>query len=172
MRTRQVVIIAVAVLILAACGSQDAPSDAGEPPAPVETVPAPETPELPTDTGTEGDSDSAFAFTPSVAVPEGVPVYPGAELWSDMPSGPAWQWLYQTTGSGNEIVAFFTEALEGLGFEIDEEHTFAMFEEFFVATTDEVVRVYWLAPDEEGVDEDTPDRGYGLVVDIEAWEAR
>lgn len=120
------------------------------------------------------DINGSGGFVPSVAVPDGLPVYPDAELWNDLPSfgEGVWQWLYQTTGSGNDIVDFFVDALQDIGFDIDSEDTYAFNEEFFITTADQVVRVYWLDGDEPEMDPDTPNRGYGIIVDLEGWEAR
>jgi len=122
----------------------------------------------------ESHDPDTFVFVPSVAVPEDLPIYPDAELWSDMPAGEeCWQWLYQTTGSGNDIVEFFVDALQDLGFDIDSEYTFAEREEFSIITTDNIVGVYWLGSDEsEDLTADTPNRGYGIFVHQEGWGAR
>lgn len=112
-------------------------------------------------------------FVPRKAVPHNIPVYPGAILVNDIASygDNSWQWLYDTTGSGNEIINFFTTALRDLGLEINEEGTLAIHEEFFVATTNSVVSVYWLNDDElgEGVNPDTPGRGYAIIVNLDEW---
>ena len=118
------------------------------------------------------ESDSS-GFTPGVAVPDGLPVYPGAELANDLPGGEGrHQWLYQTTGSGNDIVEFFVDAFQDLGFGIDSDFTFAEREEFVVTTSDHVVQVYWLGSEESDLTADTPNRGYGIVVLVDQWEAR
>ena len=112
-------------------------------------------------------------YTPSEALPEGIPVYPGAILWGDTPSQENWQWLYTTTGSGNEIVDFFTRELTALGFAIDDEYTFTYGDEFFISTKDGIIGVYWLGDEAaKNATPDTPNRGYGIIVDVEAWENR
>ncbi len=120
---------------------------------------------------TGGESDSS-GFVPSEPVPEGLPVYPDAVLTNDLPSFDGrWQWLYQTTGSGNDIMEFFVGAFEDLGFDIDPQFTFAEREEFVVTTADGVVEVYWLSSEESDLTPDSPDRGYGIVVLQERWTA-
>ena len=116
-------------------------------------------------------------YVPEKAVPKNLPVYPGAILWNDSISGNDWMWLYSTTGSGNEIVEFFTTELQNLGFEIDADSTFAIYEEFGVTTKDRTVIVYWLGTsdleiEEEDVDPDTPGRGYGIIVNLDNWNSR
>lgn len=96
--------IAVTALVIAGCTSQDDPSGAALPTAPSEAPPSTEAPDP------QDDSDTGSDFVPSVPVPADLPVYPGAQLWNDLPSGSDWQWMYQTTGSGNEIVAFFIDS--------------------------------------------------------------
>jgi len=114
---------------------------------------------------------------PKKAVPDNLPIYPEAILWSDTISygeGNNWQWLYSTTGSGNEIVEFFTKELQNLGFEIDEEYTIAFREEFFVTTTDSVINVYWLDSDNltDDVTADTPNRHYGIIINLDEWKTQ
>ncbi len=116
-------------------------------------------------------------YIPKKALPEGIPVYPGAILTGDIPSvGDGWQWLYKTTGSGNEILEFFIDSFQELGFEIDNDFTTANYEEFFVVTKDNTISVYWLDSDSiSDVDEvtpDTPNRHYSIVVDLTKWENR
>lgn len=119
------------------------------------------------------------SYVPEKAVPENLPIYPGAILWNDSISygDNNWMWLYSTTGSGNEIVEFFTTELLNLGFEIDADSTFAIHEEFGVTTADRAVIVYWLGTsdleiEEEDVDPDTPGRGYGIIVNFDVWNSR
>ena len=119
------------------------------------------------------DINGSDGFVPGVAVPDGLPVYPGAELRNDLPGvGERWQWLYSTTGSGNDIVEFFVDAFQDLGFGIDSDYTFADREEFFITTDDLMVQVYWLASEDDDLNPDTPNRGYGIVVDLDRWAAR
>ncbi|MDY6827693.1 MAG: hypothetical protein SVV67_11155 [Bacillota bacterium] len=132
-----------------------------------------------TDSIDNTDNENNDKYVPQKAVPEDLPIYPGAILWSDSTSygeDNNWQWLYSTTGSGNEIVEFFIKELQNLGFEIDEEYTFANREEFFVTTTDLIVQVYWLDSDNlsevDAVTADTPNRHYSIVVNLDEWEAR
>ncbi|MGI6497368.1 MAG: hypothetical protein ACOX0U_00750 [Oscillospiraceae bacterium] len=112
-------------------------------------------------------------YVPQKAVPKNLPVYPDAVLWSDMETwaaeGTGWMWCYNTTASGNEIVEFFKTELQNLGFEIDENGTFAFREEFSVATTDGVIGVGWLDDEIEDVNPDTPGRGYAIVVHLDEW---
>lgn len=115
-------------------------------------------------------------YIPKKAVPKNLPIYPDAILWGDMISfgDNSWQWLYTTTGSGNEIVEFFKTELQNLGFEIDEEYTYAEHEEFFVSTTNLVIQVYWLDSDNltDEVNADTPERHYGIIVNLDEWDNR
>ncbi len=119
------------------------------------------------------------SYVPQKAVPENLPIYPDATLSSDSAFygddswGNSWQWFYSTNASGNEIVEFFKTEFQNLGFEIDEEQTFANFEEFFVTTTESVIGVYWLSidefPTEVDVNPDTPGREYAIVVNLDEW---
>ena len=90
--------------------------------------------------------------------------------------GDSWQWLYKTIGSGKEIMEFFIDLLQELGFEIDNDSTIANYEEFFVVTKDNIIRVYWLDSESiaavDKVTPDTPNRHYSIVVDLEKWENR
>ena len=112
-------------------------------------------------------------YMPQKAVPENLPIYPDAILSGDTASygDNSWQWLYSTTDSGNEIVEFFKTELQNLGFEINEDQTFAYREEFFVTTTDSVIQVYYLDSDNlpDEVNPDTPGRHYGIVVNLDEW---
>lgn len=125
----------------------------------------------------EQKTPQSDVYVPRKAVPEGLPVYPDAVLINDLSalSDDHWQWLYSTTGSGNDIMLFFINALQESGFGIDSEYTIANYEEFFITTTDEVIRVYWLdsenLADVDTVTPDTPDRHYGIVVNLKAWNA-
>lgn len=124
------------------------------------------------------DSTDYDNYVPQKAVPDDLPTYPDAVLTSDIVSFEenSWQWLYSTTGSGNEIVEFFRTELQSLGFEIDEERTIANYEEFFVATTDSIIQIYWLDSDNlseiDAVTPDTPNRHYSIIVNLDKWEAR
>ncbi len=116
-------------------------------------------------------------YEPNKAVPENLPIYPDAILTYDVASygDNSWQWLYNTTASGNEIVEFFKTEFQNLGFEIDGDGTFAYREEFFIATTDSVISVYWLSIDDlpdEDVNPDTSGRGYSIVVNLDQWNDR
>ncbi|HKK96349.1 MAG TPA: hypothetical protein VJ916_08570 [Anaerovoracaceae bacterium] len=115
-------------------------------------------------------------YVPEIAVPDGLPVYPDAILYNDLISygDNSWQWFYATTGSGNDIVEFFRTEFQNLGFAIDEEYTFAQREEFFATTADSVISVYWLDSDNltDDVNEDTPERHYGIIVDLDGWNDR
>jgi hypothetical protein len=126
------------------------------------------------------DNTGQGSYVPQKAVPKNLPIYPGAILGSDFAFfGPSdfgdnsWQWNYIPNASGNEIVEFFRTEFENLGFEIDEDFTYALGEEFFVNTTDRIVAVYFLGGDDvpAGVEvtADTPGRHYGIVVDLDKW---
>lgn len=159
-------VVVVLILTVSACSGNNEAPDIG-----TDNIE-----DVSTDNGSSEDSreSDTSGFVPSVAVPEDLPIYPGAELWSDMPSaGERWQWLYQTTDSGNDIVDFFVDAFQDLGFEIDFDYTFAEREEFSITTADHIVQVYWLDSEEiDDITADTPNRGYGIVVDQERWAAR
>ena len=127
--------------------------------------------------GEPGEIDDVDEYVPEVAVPDGLPVYPGAEIEYDMPTEEGrWQWHYSTTGSGNDILAFFVGALQELGFSINSDRTIAFREEFFTITDDEIVRVYWLDSDNlaeiDDVTADTPNRWYTIDVHLDSWAAR
>lgn len=118
------------------------------------------------------DPDNS-GYKSSKAVPKNLPVYPGAVLWSDSRGygESEWMWLYDTSGSGNQIVEFFTTELNKLGLKVDEEKALAFRETFFVMTEDYVVQVFWLGDDhiDENTNEDTPNRGYGIIVNLDKW---
>jgi hypothetical protein len=125
-------------------------------------------------TDSENESDE---FVPTKPFPEGLPIYPGAILTSEISSpGSNWQWLFQTTGSGNDIRTFFINSLTELGFAIDNEASIAKYEEFFVITEDGTISVYWLDSDSisdiDNITPDTPNRHYAISVDLEKWENR
>ena len=120
----------------------------------------------------ESSETDDSAFEPSVPFPDEIPVYPGAVLYADLPNwDDTWQWLFTTTGSGNDIVEFFVDAFQEMGYEIDPEFTYAEREEFGITTADHSIQIYWL--DYEGsiddVDADTPNRWYGVILDPEDW---
>jgi len=123
---------------------------------------------------TNNDSEE---YIPTKPLPEGLPVYPEAILINEIPSNEgSWQWLFQTTGSGREIMTFFINSLSELGFSIDNSATIANHEEFFVITADKTIRVYWLdsesIADIDNVTPDTPNRNYAIFVDLNRWETR
>lgn len=112
-------------------------------------------------------------FVPQKPEPENLPIYPGAVLVNDAISygENKWQWFYETTASGTEIVNYFTEAFEDMGIEVDAEGTFTFYEEFFVSTEKYVATVYWLGTDElgEDINADTPGRSYAIIIDFNLW---
>lgn len=110
-------------------------------------------------------------FIPRVEIPSNLPVYPVAYLINDAAMGGDghWAWLYATDASANEIVAFFSQTFLDLGYELDEDFTFAMYEEFFIVTKSLELQVFWL---DDGISEanpDTPNRWYAILVNLEAW---
>lgn len=112
-------------------------------------------------------------FVPQKAVPKDLPVFPGAILWFDSETwaaeGTNWMWFYNTTGSANQIVEFFTAELKNLEFEID---AFALGEEFSVRDVNGLVNVGWIDDGIEDVNPDTPGRGYMIIVNLDAWNNR
>lgn len=97
----------VLVLTVSACSTNSGNNEAPDlEPDPTEDVSP--------DNGSNAESEpDAFVFVPSVAVPAGLPIFPDAILRNDLTGGGEgkWQWHYQTTGSGSDIVEFFVEAL-------------------------------------------------------------
>lgn len=124
----------------------------------------------------EESDNTEYDYVPSKALPENLPIYPGATLWSDNETwateGTNWMWFFNTTGSANEIVEFFTTEFQKLGFEIDENSTFANYEEFFVRDTTRTVEIGWLGSEIEDINPDTPGRGYMIIVNLDAWNKR
>ncbi|NLN69457.1 MAG: hypothetical protein GX142_01530 [Chloroflexi bacterium] len=124
----------------------------------------------------DNSGGNGFVYEPKMPVPKDLPVYPGAVLWSEVEgawegadSG-NWMWLYNSEGSGNEIVEFFKTELEAMGFEIGTAH--ATQEEFGVSDVDFIVAVGFL---DDGISDPTPDtpgRGYMITLNLEAWENR
>ena len=124
----------------------------------------------------EKENKPKHDFVPQKAVPNNLPVYPDAILWSDTETwtteGTNWMWLYNTTASANEIIDFFTTELQNLGFEIDPKFTFANYEEFFVRDTTKTVEVGWMDDGIEDVNPDTSGRGYMIIVNLDKWNER
>lgn len=128
---------------------------------------------------TGSSQGDATAHTPDRAVPAGFPVFPGAVLGNDFSGGPdAHNYLYSTSGSAEEIVAFFADAFRGLGLDVTEE--FAVNEEFGVAVHlpiadgvgARVAAVYFIDDGVANATPSTPGRGYAVMIDFTAWSAR
>ncbi len=156
----KLIIVALIMTMVVGCGISDDTNNAGE-----------------QNNLKNGEETQSEEFIPSKELPAGIPVYPGAILSGEItPSEDAWQWLYQTTATGNEIVTFFVNELIELGFEIDNYGTTANREEFFISTKDEIIRVYWLDSESiayiDDVTPNTPNRHYSIVVNLPAWENR
>ncbi len=111
-----------------------------------------------------------YVYQPERALPDGLPVFPGAVLTYDTQvwaaEGTAWMWMYEEAGSANEIVEFFKTELEKLGFEIDK--AFADREEFHVADKTGTVSLGYSADQEEDMNQ----LGYMITVNLDAWDKR
>jgi hypothetical protein len=164
---RVLISAAVVVLALAACGGEETGAETTAAPAPTTattdsdatTAPAPE----------DGPGDDVF--TPSVPLPFDFPVFPGAVLWNEFPAGTGHNYLYNTSGTAEEIVEFFAIAFHDLGIEVT--GVSAIHEEFFVYAalpgSDVGVSIYFLDDGLDDVTPSTPGRGYGVNIDLEAW---
>lgn len=124
----------------------------------------------------EEEEDDDDGYVPMEALPEDLPIYPGAYMWLDTSAwreteGFYWSWAFDTDASAEEIMNFYRKKLEDLGFEIDEERTFERSGEFHLTTTCETVSVGW-GDGEPGETAQTPDRDYILVVNLTEWEKR
>lgn len=172
---RRVLVILVALsLFAAACGDDDsgdvttAPTtSSGDTTA---TTPTTVDDATTTSTTTAGGDD----FTPGTPLPADFPVFPGAVMWSDFAAGPSHNYLFNTTGSAYDIVEFFAASFPEVGLEVTE--TFADNEEFGVVAlipgSSTSVAVYFLDDGLDDVNPLTPGRGYGISIDLAAWEAR
>lgn len=113
-------------------------------------------------------------YVPKKAELKDVPVYPGATLYRDYEIVAAendenneWRWMYKTTGSANEIVAFFKSELLNMGFEIKNEIIEGG--SFILSTTDNAVYI----DDISGTaDPNTPDRNYSIRINLDEWNSR
>ena len=109
---------------------------------------------------------------PERALPEGIPVYPGAvfafdtQVWSGSDEETAWMWMYVEAGSAKEILEFFKTELEKLGFEF--EAAFADDYEVFLHDTTETVSLGYSADE----DEDLSQLGYMITVNLDKWDNR
>ncbi len=122
---------------------------------------------------TEASAESGnpdYVYQPERALPEGLPVFPGAVLTFDTQvwaaEGTAWMWMYEKAGSANEIADFFKTELEKLGFEIDK--AFADREEVYVADITGTVSLGYSADKTEDMNQ----LGYMITVNLDAWDNR
>jgi hypothetical protein len=167
-RTSITGVIAVMVLTVAACGG-----DAGPPDQIVITVPGVDVEitipveDVPIDGGvvapiTPGES----TFQPAMPLPDGFPLYPGAEMWADIPYDPArYTYMLSSPGTSQEIVDFYAQAFRDMGLDVTEE--FVMFEEFMVVGEHDgemIATIGWL----DDPDPDGP-RGFMILIDHPAW---
>lgn len=109
---------------------------------------------------------------PERALPEGLPVYPGAifafdtQVWSGSDDETAWMWMYAEAGSAVEILEFFKTELEKLGFEF--EAAFADDYEVFLHDTTGAVSIGYSADENE----DLSQLGYMVTVNLDKWDNR
>ena len=109
---------------------------------------------------------------PERALPEGLPVYPGAifafdtQVWSGSDDETAWMWMYAEAGSAVEILEFFKTELEKLGFEI--EGAFADDYEVFLHDTTETVSLGYSADESD----DLSQLGYMITINLDKWDNR
>jgi hypothetical protein len=111
-------------------------------------------------------------YQPERALPEGLPVYPGAvltfdsQVWSGSDEETAWMWMYAEAGSPREILDYFTTELEKLGFEI--EGAFADDYEVFLHDATETVSLGYSADDSDDLNQ----IGYMITVNLDKWDNR
>lgn len=118
----------------------------------------------------EPNNEVIDEYVPRLAVPDNLPIYPNAILFNEIEGMDGhWTWLFTTDGSANDIIAFFTGAFAEMGVEVDYDKTIAMKEEFFVHTHSKILRVFWLDDGIIDATPDTPNRWYGIIVNLEAW---
>ena len=157
----------VLVCTLTACSSEAKPKEPVTNETTSHSIAESETQATKTPVEPENPDD---AYQPERALPEGLPVFPGAVLTFDTQvqaaEGTAWMWMYEEAGSATEIADFFKTELEKLGFEIDK--VFADREEVYVADTTGTVSLGYSA-DETG---DMNQLGYMITVNLDAWDNR
>lgn len=113
-----------------------------------------------------------YVNQPERALPEGLPVYPGAifafdtQVWSGSDDETAWMWMYAEAGSAVEILEFFKTELEKLGFEF--EAAFADDYEVFLHDTTGAVSIGYSADENE----DLSQLGYMVTVNLDKWDNR
>lgn len=115
-------------------------------------------------------------YVPQKAVPKNLPVYPGATLFHDEMTfwENHWIWDFYTTGSANEIIAFFETELKKMGYEILEGNFGADRHEFylFAGLFDIQISNLDSEKDPDKFNPDTPGRGYSILVNLESLEGR
>lgn len=113
-------------------------------------------------------------YLPMKAVPKDLPVYPNAVMINDGAGFRDWSWSYKTDVSANEIIEFYKNQLEGLGFEIRDQDIYTNEEAFRISTTDSIVSVEYIY--NEGLDKkitpDTSGRSYQIGIKINEWYYR
>lgn len=115
--------------------------------------------------------DPGYVYEPERAVPEGLPVYPGAvmtfdtEVWS-WNEGLHWMWMYENAGSAIEILEFFTTELEKLGFEIVDSYADDI--ELRLVDKTETVNVGYSADENDDLNQ----LGYMITVNLDGWDNR
>ncbi|HPX93324.1 MAG TPA: hypothetical protein PK646_02710 [Bacillota bacterium] len=166
---KKIIVICCLVLIftLAACSS----NKSNEPVDSKAIVPSiGDTEGLVTKTPVEHE-DPDDVYQPEKALPEGLPVYPGAVMTFDTETaafneGLHWMWMYEDAGSAKEIHDFFVAELEKLGFEL-EEPFFSEYEVFVHDVTGTVSLGF--SADEN---DDLNKLGYMITVNLDAWNER
>jgi len=166
----------VAALALAACGgSTTAETTGATVPDEGTTTEAPATGDTgaPVDeTTTTGQSEPATGdqYVPVRPLPDGFPLFPGAEIRSEIPDAYGGHvYLLNATGTNQDICRFYVAAFRDLDFEVtDEEESGCDLPGFGVEIQKDgqyVVGVTFTSDDPSEIDP-----GYMLVIDYEVWQ--
>jgi hypothetical protein len=171
-------VLAIAVLALAACGgSTTAETTGAATPDEGATTQAPATGdtgvpvvEIETTTTSQSEPATADRYVPARPLPAGFPMFPSAEIWSEIPEAYGGHvYLLNATGTNQEICQFYVAAFHDLGFEVtDEEESGCDLAGFSVEVQKDgqyVVGVTFTSDDPSEVDP-----GYSLVIDYEVWQ--
>ena len=131
----------------------------------------------PTDDNGNNDNKGKITekYVPEKAVPENMPIYPGAVMINELPSySNDRHWVYTTTASSAEIVDFFKTEFQDMGFEVDSAHAYTTGREFYVSSTNYVITVASVGGGEEHlpdeVDLNTPGRHYVITIKPDKWD--
>jgi len=166
----------VAALALAACGGSTTADTTGVTvPDEGATTQAPGTGDTgaPVDeTTTTGQSEPATGdrYVPVRPLPAGFPVFPGAEIWNEIPEAYGGHlYLLNATGTNQQICEFYVAAFRDLGFEVtDEEESGCDLPGFVVDVQKDgqyIAGVTFTSDDPSEVDP-----GYTLMIDYEVWQ--